>query len=348
MLKAGHILDLYDDAEGVHLKDGEVLKKYGNLQIDRAQDLRHLPDKDFALVVFMKTGEQSRKYPMHTPDALALSTHYFEKVGAELPRDVRMIVASNLALGYHRFGAEVPGEISKLASERVEGNQWEEGCESIEIEEAPAEPRAAEKYALRHEMVDGSVVEMFPLDTAEDALASADELSKIAGELPPRDRYEAATAIGEALRDFGRSDARMSKLASLDPNPAFMTHIAARMEILKDDQSKKTLDTLSKLAGELPGAKLAQALEIFDKKAGISFHWDKRIRNPWDSCFQAKTAGEKVGDRVVTAEALVGLIDSGKLASIFKKSTLRDFREQPLEVFRSLPDPLKNEITALL
>jgi hypothetical protein len=349
MLTAGHILDMYDDAFGVHLSDGELLEKYGNVRIDRAQDLRGLPDKDFALVIFTKTGERLRKYPMHTPDALAISAYYFEKMGAQLTPEARAIVATNLELAHHRFGAIAPEELRKLASEKVIGNMWPEGRrdEPMVQEEIPA-ARTSEKYALRREMADESIVEMFPIDTLDDCRASACELRKVAYELPAFDRYRAAQALSEQLVKLGHPDHEIEQLASLEPNPAFMAHIAARMEILKDDESKKTLSTLSKLSGVLKGVKLAEALEVFDKKAGIAYHWDRRIRNPFDSCFQAKEASIKVGDAAVTGKDLVRLIDSGKLASMFKTSTLKDFRAQPLEVFQSLPDPVKKEIAQLL
>lgn len=347
-MQAGHILDMYDDAFGVHLVDG-LIEKYGNIKVDHAQSLSSVPDKDFALVVFAKTGERHRKFPMHTPDALAISTHYFEKTGQALMPAARVIVASNLAMGHLRFGAEVPDELKKLASDKVDGNSWDEGVEEVLMTGVPAPAqRVSKKYAIRRERADGSVVEMFPIDTIKDCQASAAELKKVAYDLSARDRYEAAVAVGAQLSLFAQPDPVVEKLASLDPNPAFMTHIAARMEMLLDEQSRTTLDTLSKLAGALPGVKLAEALEAFDKKAGISFHWDRRIRNPFDSCFQAKTASVKAGGRTVTAQDLVRLIDGGKLTQMFKTSTLKDFREQPLEVFQSLPDPLKNEIAQLI
>jgi hypothetical protein len=51
---------------------------------------------------------------------------------------------------------------------------------------------------------------------------------------------------------------------------------------------------------------------------------------------------------MVTKEALLKLIDSGKLKPMFKESMLKDFRKMPLEVFTSLPDPTKTTIAGMI
>src|SRR3990172_9821611 len=117
MLKPGYVIDIYDDAEGKHIADGGLLKKYGELDVAAADDLAKLPDKDFALVVLTKTGQKQRKYPVHTPDSLALSIHYFGKTGMALPEKARAIAASNFVLAHLRFGADPPEGLRKLAKE---------------------------------------------------------------------------------------------------------------------------------------------------------------------------------------------------------------------------------------
>lgn len=349
MLDPGHVLDLYDDADGLHIRDGKVLEKYGSkLMIERAEDLKSLQDKEFALVLVTKTGEVHRKFPIHTPDQLAISTHYFEKTGSSLPPPARAIVASNLAAAHARYGAAVPEELAKLAREDVVGPYFEMGRARLEEVPAPAaEPVYAEKYAFAREMADGSKVEMFPVDTLDRLHDSIAAFKKVAFDLSGGDRYHSALGLSAKLREHGKEDAFLEKLSSLDPNPAFMTYIEGRMPYLTEE-NQKTLSTLAKLAGALPGVKIAEALESFDRKAGIAYLWDIRIQNPWTSCFQQKTASVKVGDREVTAKDVLRLVDSGKLAGMFKKSTLAEIRKQPLEVYSSLPDPLKREIASLL
>ena len=348
MLKPGHVIDLYDDAEGTFLKDGAVLEKYGSkVEVETPDSLAKLADADFALVILTKTGEKHRKYPVHTPDALALSTHYFEQVGFGLPKEAQTIAATNLTKAHYKFGAAPPAEIEKQASKEVVSSLWSEDRADGAVEVRTFEQST--KYAMKKTLCDDSVLEVFPIDTLEMTRESAAEFKKVAYQLPPADRYAAATALAARLEELESPDRELTeKYASLVPNPAFMTHIAARQEHLLDPVSKKTLDDLSKIAGALPGTKLAEALETFDRKSGLAQLWDIQIRNPWDTCYTYKTASVKVGEKVITKTALMGLIDSGKLKPFFKTSMIEAMKKQPLEIFESLPVPTKETIANLL
>jgi hypothetical protein len=351
MLKPGHVIDLYDDAEGVHLADGKLLEKYGELHIDTPDELVKLPDKEFALVIFSKTGEKHRKYPLHHAEALAVSTHYFEKTAESLPAKARVIAASNLLMGHLRFGAEPTEDLSKIASEDVVGPYFNE-AEDKEGNWGFKRPEIATrvtKFAIQRELPDGSIMDAFPITDLDEVKASADALKKCAYDIPAHDRYEASLKLQACLKELGAdADDGLSKIASFDPNPAFMAHIAARQEALTDDGEKKVLDELVKIAEKLQPPYLARALEDFDRRTGLAHFWDQRIRNPWDSCYQQKTAGLKEDDKTITKEALVALIDSGKLKAMFKESTLKDFRKMPVEVYQSLPTPTKSTIAGMI
>ncbi len=350
MLEAGHVIDLYDDAQGVHLADGELLKKYAKLRIDAPEDVAKLPDKEFALVIFAKNGEKHRKFPLHNAEALAVSAHYYEKTASSLPPKARVIAASNLMMAHLRFGAEPPEDLSKIASEDVVGPYYNE-AEDRPHERAPLPNIVTRvtKYAIERELPDGSFMDAFPITDLAETRMSATELRKVAFQIPAHDRYEAALKVQARLRDLGeKPDAELAKVASFDPNPAFMAHIAARREALVDDDAKKVLDELVKIAEKLKPPYLARALEDFDRRTKLSHLWDKRIRNPWDSCYQQKTAGLAQDNKTITKEALVALIDSGKLKAMFKESTLKDFRKMPVEVFKSLPVPTRSTIAGML
>jgi hypothetical protein len=339
MLERGHVLDIYDDADGVHIRDGEVLKKFGSLRVDPAEQVSALPDTEFALVVMTKTGEKLRKFPLNTPDALALSAHYFGKTAQALSKEARTIAASNIARAHLRFGCHVPDELAKEASDAVVGPYCKDGV---------AEPAATEKpmakFAFETKLGDGRTLKMFPVHDEAARRQSAETFRKVAFEMPPRRRYEAAAALAAA----GVKDELVEKFASPVPNPALSAHLAVRREMVQDEAAWKALDAIEKQAQEKPGAAVAEALEAFDIKHGIDRLWEARVRNPWDSCFTVKTASVKVGGRDVTREDLAKLIDSGKLATMFKQSTIKEFRKDPLVVFESLPGPTKETIAQMI
>lgn len=346
MLKRGHVLDIYDDADGVHVRDGALLKKYGQLHVDPAEKISSLKDKDFALVVMTKAGEKVRKFPIHSPEALALSAHYLSKTGSQLPAQALLIAASNMVRSHLRFGCDVPEELAKQASADVEGPYFNEGTYRPVEEAVPA--AAMGKYAYERMLSNGSTVKMFPVDDAQIARRSAETFSKIAYEIPARARFEGAIKLAAALRQLGVRNEFVEKTAALTPNPAFRAHMDVRRGMVTDDESLKTLDSIQKLAGALHGPMIAAAVEEFDVRTGISHLWDIKVRNPWDSCFTVKEASVKVGDRSITKEALVKLLDSGKLASMFKESTIKEFKSNPMVIFESLPEPTKQTISQMI
>lgn len=356
MLERGHVLDIYDDADGVHIRDGEALKKFGELRVDPAERISALPDTEFALVVMTKTGEKIRKFPIHNPEALALSTHYFEKTGECLPGGAFNIAAVRLAQAHLRFGADVPfsKELVKMGCvvgpyfDEEEGRKNDLKFSEMKASVSMPEPASLAKYAYARQLGDGRTLKMFPVQDAEACRRSVENFRKVAFEMPARRRYEAAMTILPHLAAHGIQDEFVEKTAELSPNPAFSAHMAVRREMVQDPESLKTLASIEKLAGALRGPLVAQALEEFDVRAGISHLWDTRVRNPWDSCFTVKTASVKVGEREVTKADITKLLDSGKLATMFKESTIKEFRKDPLVVFESLPGPTKETLCRMI
>lgn len=353
MLQPGHVIDVYDDAEGTHLLDGTLLEKYGGaLDVAVPENLEALDDRDFALVVMTKTGQKIRKYPIHEPQTLAVSSHYFEKCGADLPANAQKIAAANLSRAHLRFGVEPPESTEKIAAGvEVEGPYYNEADADVErrgFTQSFYKPEVSTKYAFRRTLGDGRKIEMFPIANKEEAAASLHAFQKNALTLPPGDRWKTAITLAKVARDNGLRNVFVEKLAECTPNPAFTAHVAARREVCRTDEDRDTLDQFSKIAGALPPVQRAAMLEEFDKRAGMALQWGHRLTNPWDSCFLVKMASTKVGDKTITKEALVKLLDGGKLGSLFKESMIKDFKSAPMEVFESLPTPTKHTIAGMI
>jgi hypothetical protein len=349
MLQPGHVIDVYDDAEGTHLLDGALLEKYGGaLDIAVPENLDRLEDRDFALVVMTKTGEKVRKFPMHEPNTLAVSLHYFEKCGESLPGNAQKIAAANLARAHLRFGVEVPASVEKVASGVEVDGPYFNAAETHEDNRVFVKPRVSTKYAYERTLDGGKTIQMFPIADKDETQASLAAFRKHALEMPPRDRWTTAVKLAKLAKGYDLRDEFVEKLAEFTPNPAFTAHIAARREVCRKDEDRTTLDSFEKVAGALPPLQRAGMLEEFDRRAGMAYHWDRRLVNPWDSCFIVKTAATKVGDKTITKEALVKLIDGGKLGSLFKTSMINEFKKSPMEVFESLPTPTKHTIAGMI
>ena len=354
MLKAGDLIDLYDDVDGRVIRDGELLRKHGELNVDPAADLTRLPDKEFALVVMTKTGRKIRKYPMHTPDSLAVSTHYFEKVGTALPEEAQKIAASNLYRGHLRHGARPTARLKAGKDDSVVTPYFDEVASSrgqVPHESVLRRKEASipsTRFAIDKKMLDGSRLEAFPMDTVGLARESAKTLRKVAFQIPARDRVVASCRLLSRLKEFGETDEHLEKVAAFTRNPAFPAYMEARRHAITNERDLHTLDELIKKADAFPGPFLAAAVEKFDLETGIYKYWDHQIRNPWDSCFSIKETSVKCGDKTITKKALLGLAENGKLASIFNESSIKSFKAAPLEVFESLPAPTKQLVSNMI
>jgi hypothetical protein len=128
--------------------------------------------------------------------------------------------------------------------------------------------------------------------------------------------------------------------------------IGTRRSLLLDEDH---LDLLGKLAEARVGLtpdEFALALGEFDKVAGLAEHYDRDVLDPFMCIFKSAEANDSdesfvLGNDIVTAPQLHVLASSPckNISDRFGEDFLKEFRKDPVGIFKSLPTDQKKVIS---
>lgn len=338
---AGRIMDVYDDVKMQLLQKN--LDKVGSLQFTPVDEVMKLPHDQFALVFLTKTGRAVPKYPVHTADATALSSFYFEKLGHRLPVEVQRVAATFLKKAAEKWKLSPVKDLAKLAGSEITSNVVDVRKLS---EETPKEA-APQHFALGTS---------YAIDTPSQVKTACAYFEEHMGNLAPRDRREfaknAAARAGE-LKVRVPAGAMLHKYAGEGFGSLLESARLERSALVKDDRDAlKALDHLFEKRSSWKADEFAEQLEKFDRANHLERYWGQRlgIRDPYRSVFETiKTAGSiKVGNKVVSYPQLHALADSDKLKRSFDADFCAAYRSDPIGIFNSLPTPEKIIISSMI
>lgn len=129
--------------------------------------------------------------------------------------------------------------------------------------------------------------------------------------------------------------------------------LGARRELL-DEKLASLLDKVAELYRVLPPDEFSTVLEEFDKQAGLQQHYDRFVPDPYYSTFGIdKTASgewsEVIGNDLVTETALknLALVGHKQLHKLFGEDFAKEFQKEPVEIFKSLPEPQKKMVARM-
>lgn len=116
---SGLILDVYDDTEGVVLRElfsssGEIPDMAKEAHALSAEDRDGLPDEAFALVL-VNNEVELKKFATVDETNTALSVMYFNKTAHRLPEEAQSVAAENLWAACEMHGLEAPEWLKKTA-----------------------------------------------------------------------------------------------------------------------------------------------------------------------------------------------------------------------------------------
>jgi hypothetical protein len=210
---------------------------------------------------------------------------------------------------------------------------------------APVEKKA-NAYAL------GS---RYPLDSYEQILAAVRYFDDYGRRFAPADRHEycsnlmkRASAVGIPV-SYGIRRYGSGELASGDE--VKMAFDQRRLLVL-DDSKLALLDALEKVAMGRNAPELHTligALDEFDKQAGLDFHYDRDLMDPYFSLLGAKKEADAedvsftVGNDHTTGRSLVQLSRTSfdTISKIFGAELAKEFQKDPIGIFKSLPNEQK-------
>lgn len=367
---AAAILDFYDDSKHEVMTKIAMPKALSRLQVTQLTDeqLEQLPDTEFGLVILTKRASVLRKFPVNDPGNAWLSAQYFENTCEKLAFPARFVAAKFIKTACDAYGVpnsnKVAAYAARVDADDVERNTFVEGSESgwmlrklaqrefIEKQASVSEMNARlempnEHFALVVKTDDGAIIRKYAMpDQAHVKLASA-YFDKYAMDLAPEHRHRFAVAVQHRAEELGVDlvDSQLlNKWASTDWNRHVHAHLEQRKSLLpRNDGARRVLDKLAASLSETTPEDAAAALQTFDQATGLTKYYDRGLADPYASTMGkvGEAWSDEIEGHIVTEQDLRKVAESKKVAGYLGETFARQFAENPVEIFESLPDPEK-------
>ncbi len=309
-------------------------------------------DEDqFALVLWSPEIGSFNKYGKHTPELVELNMAFLASKMAELPEELVKIAATNLTCAAKNFNITVPDPLKEYqASEYIYNVLDIRDVNEIAYLEKTAEEPQSGPFAWEEE-------EKYPIGTDMEIKKAAAYFEVEHNNMDIAKKLEFVFNVSEAARarDIPLDRTAIEKYASLDRNAFsddFKDHLAIRKGQLRDEgdeEIKSGYTDLSKRAEELGTVKTAKVLYELDKLAYLTAEYGKGIVDPLlASMAMRKSAAVDVDGISVTHEQLKGL-PSAELTAIIGNDFIPELKaDNGIDVLKSLPKPVRQEVLDLL
>ena len=349
-------LDFYDD-------HGALLKK-------ALPDAKDLPDfiktassvspeehaNQFALVMIDEDGQVLKKFATADAGNTWLSALYFGMTHDRLPPEAEKLAAANLLVACEAYQIDPPDALLNLCGDTPpEGN-----LVYLEKSAAPARKVVAMEKKASTMALPGK----YPLDDAADVQKAQEYFVEHERVFTPKQRHTFAVKTAAAARAVGfKVEPAIEKHASEAYSPVLKGHLDARHHYLTEAGApREQVLGLLKLAAvrqKMLPLEFAEALEAFDKSAGLDAVWDKAVSDPWYSTFgidfgngsdrAVSTLVKVAEDGIITilSDRLQELAESGVISEHFGAAVGTAFQKDPETIFASMPLPQKKLIVQL-
>lgn len=204
--------------------------------------------------------------------------------------------------------------------------------------------KKASRYALE---------DRYPLDSYVQVKTAASYFEEYWKQFSPEQRHEycqnlvkraeeLCIDLGEEIRKYGSS--------TYAPVTELKVAMDSRRSLLSDAQALKLLDALEEKQAMVAADTFCIMLEEFDKVAGLNYHYDDGISDPYYSTFGFDKVAEEYsyidGNDHITEHDLVkfGKTRHKQLVTTFGDEFAEEFRKDPVGIFKSLPKDQKRMV----
>lgn len=349
MLKvAAKIFDIYDD------ETGEIARKLPeglhSVKVADRTEVEALSDKQFALVIKTADGSLRRRLPVHDADAVKLSRAYFEKIKETLPAEMAKVAEAKLANPSTPVVAYIDATKLQPVREKV---AFKEQYFGLTIE-------GRDCFPLHDETLVKTAIARFPFTindlSPEERFLYANNINKRASALnvrvpaeSPINLYTADDVNRMALKTA--IEQRKMAVASTKLGTEVLDQLMQAAGCHLEKGSIETDDSFALRQGKqasllkrgpLPAENIVAVLQHFDKLAGLnSQHYLRGLLDPFAACF--KKADFNSSNTFVDGVDLA-TINPTMLRQMFDEDMANSFSENPVQIYQSLPDPVKSVI----
>jgi hypothetical protein len=309
-----------------------------------------LPEKDVALIMWSPKVGQIKKYAMTSPELVELNLAYLSSKKDDLPDEIYKVAGANLAAAAHNHNIAIPDNLSEFSgSSHYVDNSVD--IRNIDVSKLITDSSSTdvEHYAL-------SSSDKYPLDTAQQVKKASAYFERNSKKMDPFTALEFGQNViqrADSL-DVPIENTEVIKYASVDFecfNKELYDNINVRKSYLKDNEteSHELYNNLLRKSDELGVPKTAELLYEIDKKAELTGNYGKTIEDPvFAVAGKVGSDGIEV-DGVYVRSSQLDSIPSGDLTPIVGNDAIDELRgDDKLDVFSSLPRPIRKEIIDLL
>ncbi len=357
---AARIFDIYDDGD-LEIA-GSLGSEFSTVKVAEVPEVRELHDSQFGLVMKTAGGELRRRYPLHDADSIKLSRAYFDRVKAQLPDEVVRVAEAKIAAA--EAGKLAQTEVAYVdvtairpAREKVAFTEKHYGLTINGVGHFPLHDVELVKVAVQRYPF--TIENLEP----EERFLYARNIVKRAGSLNvripddcPVHLYSNDTVNLTSLKVAIDERARILKAAGMNTTVLDQLELAAgcrpeRGSIESDDSFRgreakvAAMHQAGKSLCSDPG-RIVTTLQSIDKLAGITDReYLRGLLDPFAACFKNDIFTKRAA--LIVDGVDLSTISPQALREKFDDNFVQEFSQQPAQVYRSLPNPMKEIIRQL-
>jgi len=312
--------------------------------IPSIEELETRKDKDFAAILWDPQVGTLRKFAKFTPELAELNMAFLVNTKNSLPEEIVKVAAANLTCAAMNFGLSIPNELESYKSDKFINNMVDlTNLNKVSYMKKTAKQESSKYFALPNK---------YPINTELEIKKAGAFFEKNHHKLSINDKREFLTNIQDRAKelDVSLTKTAVEHYSSLKDNlfnEDLYNHIQVRKSYLKNNEEevKIAYDELVSRADEIGPLNVAYVLEEIDKTAQLNKNYGKGILDPLASVLgEEKRAGREIDGVLITHDSLKG-IDEGVMTSLVGNDVLKEIKgEEGLDVFASLPRPIRADI----
>jgi hypothetical protein len=202
----------------------------------------------------------------------------------------------------------------------------------------------------------------YPIETIEQVKQAELYFGKYLSMFHPAERAAAASCIEKRASDLGVAlhsqwiPSYISKASALY-SPEFKVHMEMRKEACrgrkitvsgKDFAADEILEKIASKRESVSPQEMVNLLSEFDKTAKIEGQYDRRIRDPFFTVFGRSEMNKRACDEQTIMAAANNEKVAASMKSHFGDEFTKSFKDNPLEIYDSMPAPEKEVINGII
>jgi len=322
--------------------DDELIK---NAYIPSSEEYEDRPDEDFALIVHHPHVGTLKKYATFDKYLSKLNIGILREIADEIPDELAKTAGYFLKKAAKFYGLDFPKELEKYAKEKPTTNY----VNLANINQANWFKKESKLQRITKIAYALPAAKKYPISTKDNVQTAVNYFEKRASQFSPQEACEYTANVIKSARSLGVKieNTKLEKYAHLSSktfNPDFEKHVTIRKSYLYETDADIYDDIL--LQKDFNGVtKTASLLYDADIETGNYKYWGRGIEDPVLSVFgMQKEASVKYAGKEVTLAKLKNLD-----TDLVDETTLTGLKsDEGLDVFESLPTPVKDELINLL